>query len=352
MPFFHLDEREAASLALYLGRGRAGAALRRIAGNASESLRAAGGRIYAALNCAGCHAHAAHTPYAAGPALTFEGSRVTPAWLREYLRRPRALRPFGARPGSGARMPDFALSAAEADSLGAFLERRTTSLPVFRPTPLSRHARSVLDTLLSRRWSCLGCHRWQARGGRVGPDLTRAGARLQPDYVRAILQDPQHVAPGTAMPPTPLVGARLDALASLLVGGDSTGAQAVSIDSARAGYLSLLDHVPIVAANPEPAATYNHRCAPCHGMAGNGAGFNAAFLRVSPANHTDSLLFAQRADDRVYDAIAAGGYVLGRSPEMPAFPDLPPERVRALVQYIRALCHCAQPAWARTEAAR
>ncbi len=56
---------------------------------------------------------------------------------------------------------------------------------------------------------------------------------------------------------------------------------------------------------------------------------------------------ARRSDDTLYDAIAAGGYVLDRSARMPGFGNLLSNtQIRALVTHIRTLCTCTQPTWA------
>ena len=71
-------------------------------------------------------------------------------------------------------------------------------------------------------------------------------------------------------------------------------------------------------------------------------------LPVQPAVHTDATTMSQRSDDMLFDAIAAGGYVLGRSNRMPGFgATLTSAEIRGLVRYIRELCRCAGPAWAR-----
>ena len=58
---------------------------------------------------------------------------------------------------------------------------------------------------------------------------------------------------------------------------------------------------------------------------------------------------SERPDDTLYDGIAGGGYILDKSPLMPAFSQLlSREQIRALVGHIRTLCACEQPAWARS----
>jgi mono/diheme cytochrome c family protein len=346
MPYFHLDEREAVALALYLGRGRLSGALRRIADRAPAVTASQGARTFAALNCAGCHTHPEHRAEPVGPLLAWEGARVRAEWLQAYLRRPHAVRPFGTRPGSGARMPDFALSDAEADSVARFLLRGPPALPALADSELPPHTAAVVDTLMAQRWSCLGCHAWQGRGGRIGPDLAAAAARLRPEYIRALLIDPSRMAPGTVMPKPALPAATLDRVARRMAYANASVTHSPA-DSLRAGYLSLTEHAPLVRPPEATRAAYAERCAPCHGPDGGGDGYNAAYLRVRPAIHTDSAALSLRPDDTLYDAIAAGAYFLGGSAEMPAFADLEPAVIRALVSHLRTLCRCAPPAWSR-----
>ncbi|OLC05712.1 MAG: hypothetical protein AUH42_07000 [Gemmatimonadetes bacterium 13_1_40CM_70_11] len=89
-------------------------------------------------------------------------------------------------------------------------------------------------------------------------------------------------------------------------------------------------------------------CAACHGSRGRGDGFNAEYLPVAPAVHADPVAMSRRTDDRLFDAIAGGGAVVGRSPRMPAFgATLSRAEIRSLVRYVRELCRCEGPAWSR-----
>lgn len=100
---------------------------------------------------------------------------------------------------------------------------------------------------------------------------------------------------------------------------------------------------------PVPVASqYQRWCASCHGANGDGDGPNAKFLPVPPAKHTSAARMGARSDDALFDAIAGGGSVMGRSARMPAFGEsIAPADIRALVLYIRAQCSCAGPAWSR-----
>lgn len=226
------------------------------------------------------------------------------------------------RPGAAARFAAaLALLLSTAVSAGA----QATAAPA---PALSAFQRDKAATLLRDRLSCLGCHSIGDEGGVIAPDLSRATAARTPALVLRMIQEG-----GTNMPPYPM---------------RETDARLI------ASYVASLDDAPSparAAALPLPGGSqddYARFCASCHGADGNGDGPNARFLPVPPAVHSSSREMMLRTDDRLYDAIAAGGATLGRSPRMPAFAGLlSDERIRALVRHIRALCKCEGPAWSR-----
>ena len=48
--------------------------------------------------------------------------------------------------------------------------------------------------------SCLRCHTLRGKGGAVGPDLSRIGARGNRAYIEQVIRNPSKVFPGTVMP--------------------------------------------------------------------------------------------------------------------------------------------------------
>ena len=79
------------------------------------------------------------------------------------------------------------------------------------------------------------------------------------------------------------------------------------------------------------------RCAPCHGTGGHGDGIAAAALTPHPRNFHDLVWQASITDGQIERTIREGGEALGKSPLMPANPDLVqrPDVVAALRRQLR-----------------
>ena len=199
--------------------------------------------------------------------------------------------------------------------------------------PVTTFDRDKAVTLLRERLPCLGCHALGSEGGRLAPDLATVGTRRSAAYVAAMIDDPQRVVPGTIMPRTLMpASSRALVVRYLTAGATASGPP------------------PVAQAAPpidtSGARLYARLCAGCHGTGGAGDGPNARFLPVPPAVHASRAAMSTRTDDRLYDAIAGGGELLGRNARMPAFgATLTPAQIRALVRQIRTLCACAGPSW-------
>jgi mono/diheme cytochrome c family protein len=63
----------------------------------------------------------------------------------------------------------------------------------------------------------------------------------------------------------------------------------------------------------EGGKLYARYCAPCHGLRGDGKGFNAKNLDPRPANHTDAGFMGKKTDGELYDAVSGGGRAAGKS---------------------------------------
>ena len=110
---------------------------------------------------------------------------------------------------------------------------------------------------------------------------------------------------------------------------------------------------PTSAREPEPASAttptsgkvdmekaqviFNERCSACHGAEGKGNGPASAALNPKPRNYSDKAWQASVTDEQIRKTITMGGAAVGKSPIMPASPDLDdkPEVVEGLVKLVR-----------------
>ncbi|HDL18919.1 MAG TPA: c-type cytochrome [Bacteroidetes bacterium] len=311
-----------------------------------------GEQIFAALNCAACHQHLTIKPpdRQFAPDLRKEGFRVRKKWLTSFLRKPFSVRPFGFIPGSGSRMPDFRLLPGMVQQLTALLmEQKSVDaalLSMFMPQEITAYSMQKVRNLLREKISCLACHRLGKQGGRIGPDLSSVPDRLNPLYMFNQIKNPHAVSPGAIMPKIPLPEKNVKLLFNFLYQQED--------QRQDSSYVSLTEQ-PLISLKNKTGAEVNYlnRCALCHGSAGDGKGYNAAFLPVTPTLHADSSYMSRRPDDTLFDGISAGGFILNKSNFMPPWGfSISPGEIRNLVAYIRTLCNCAGPAWSRDDKVR
>jgi mono/diheme cytochrome c family protein len=79
------------------------------------------------------------------------------------------------------------------------------------------------------------------------------------------------------------------------------------------------------------------RCTPCHGAQGKGDGAASKGLTPPPRNFSDPAWQKSVTDDHIEKIIKYGGVAVGKSPAMPANPDLnaKPQVVIELRQIVR-----------------
>jgi len=88
-------------------------------------------------------------------------------------------------------------------------------------------------------------------------------------------------------------------------------------------------------------STYQHYCTPCHGVNGDGNGFNAPKLLVKPANHTDAKFMSERSDQKLFDVVNLGGVEVAKSTLMPPWGAvLGDVKLKSVVLRLRELCQC------------
>ena len=94
---------------------------------------------------------------------------------------------------------------------------------------------------------------------------------------------------------------------------------------------------PAATARSEARTMFKARCAVCHGDNGKGDGPGAKALTPKPRDYTDATWQTTVTDDQIKSTIMMGGAAVGKSPIMPASPDLQskPEVVDELVKIVR-----------------
>lgn len=93
------------------------------------------------------------------------------------------------------------------------------------------------------------------------------------------------------------------------------------------------------AAREEARQIFETRCYTCHGKRGQGDGPGSSGLDPKPRDLTDPEWQASVSDEHIERIVLYGGAAVGRSPAMPANPDLSarPAVVAALVEHVRSL---------------
>ncbi len=88
---------------------------------------------------------------------------------------------------------------------------------------------------------------------------------------------------------------------------------------------------------------YLHYCAHCHGVSGEGDGFNAENLDKDPAELSDNAFVSKKTNDRLFRVISEGGRAVKKSYLMPVFGQtLSEKEIWSLVAYIRLLAEDKQ----------
>jgi len=131
-------------------------------------------------------------------------------------------------------------------------------------------------------------------------------------------------------------------IAGLVAGCSDSGSREVPAAPPAAPPAAAPAPTPVAddaAARAEAGKIFNERCVTCHGANGAGDGPASAGLVPTPRNFQDAAWQQATADDYIEQIIQYGGAAVGRSPAMPANPDLMsrPAVVAALRAHVRSL---------------
>ncbi len=191
------------------------------------------------------------------PSLSHIADKTTREWIYAWLKDPLAY-------ASTATMPNFKLTDDDARDISAFLVANSTSLPGSSVTLSAKPASDpAAGASLYGESFCASCHAVQNAagnmvGGNVGPELTKVGSKVKPEWLQAWLQNPRNYDPETAMPHYRLNDGQVATLSTFLLAKSDS---------------DLLANVHLEAATPEQIAhgkrlVSDYGCASCHEISG------------------------------------------------------------------------------------
>jgi mono/diheme cytochrome c family protein len=164
-----------------------------------------GRKMLASEGCAHCHNitqpdGTVIKPNDDPPSLAHIAEKTTREWIYTWIKNPQAY-------AASATMPNFQLSDQDASDISAFLISQSKPSPAAK-VQVKEVAASGDATQAATLYGasfCASCHAVQNAagnlvGGTVGPELTRAGNKLNPDWLRHWLNNPRDYDPATPMP--------------------------------------------------------------------------------------------------------------------------------------------------------
>lgn len=191
------------------------------------------------------------------PSLSHIADKTTREWIFAWLKDPQAY-------ATTSTMPNFKLSDGDAGDISAFLIANSTPIP---GDNIAASAKASSDPTagasLYGESFCASCHAVQNAagnivGGDVGPELTRVGSKVKPEWLQAWLRNPRVYNPPTGMPHYRFNDSQVATLSGFLLAKSDS---------------DLLANVHLEPATPEQIAhgkrlVSDYGCAACHEIAG------------------------------------------------------------------------------------
>jgi mono/diheme cytochrome c family protein len=169
-----------------------------------------GRNLLSSMGCVHCHNVAQAdgnqlTPEDNPPPLTHIAEKTSREWIYAWIKNPQAY-------ATSATMPNFLLNDQDAADISAFLMAQSTRSaaskieikPAAAAAPTGADAVTEANTLYGASF-CSSCHAVQNEagnlvGGNFGPELTRVGNKVNPEWLRRWLNNPAAYHPDTRMP--------------------------------------------------------------------------------------------------------------------------------------------------------
>jgi len=218
-----------------------------------------GRKLLAREGCVHCHTltfadGSTLTPTDDPPSLEHIADKTSREWIFAWIKDPQAY-------AATATMPNFNLKDEDARDISAFMVSQSTPLANQHKTeaPIKAAADPAAGTSLYGEAFCSSCHAVQNAagiivGGDLGPELTRVGSKVKPEWLQAWIKDPNGYDPATRMPHFRFNDQQVGTLTEFLMAKNDP---------------DLLANVHLTPATPEQIAhgrklVQENGCASCH----------------------------------------------------------------------------------------
>jgi mono/diheme cytochrome c family protein len=236
------------------------------------------------------------------PSLAHVADKTTRQWIYAWLKDPQAY-------STTATMPNFKLKDEDARDISAFLISSSTPASLKLVQTSLDESKKVKDdaTLQTKAASlygesfCASCHAVQNAagnlvGGNVGPELTKVGSKVKPEWLQAWVRNPHDYDPPTGMPHYRFSDQEVGLLTGFLMGKSDS---------------DLVANVHLDTATPEQIEhgkrlVNDYGCASCHQINGIKRPENfAPELTKIGSKPVNQLAFAPGVPHTLYDYIDA-----------------------------------------------
>jgi mono/diheme cytochrome c family protein len=152
------------------------------------------GRIFKRYKCLSCH-KLGDLGGELAPDLAFEGSKVRKDWLKKFLGKPYAIRPYLVE-----RMPRFNMTAREAEIISEYAELVLRNNNIDAPPLSQKGSPDIGRRLYFDKYACQSCHSIDGEGGYYGPALENVADRLKSTWLDTRLVNVHPYEPGAREP--------------------------------------------------------------------------------------------------------------------------------------------------------
>ncbi len=151
-----------------------------------------GKKLFIKLGCHGCHlVDGYQKERKVGPSLLRIASKVDPSWLVRWVKKPKNYLPK-------TRMPYFSMSDEDTLAISAYLWQ--VSEKGYQVAEKYQGGDTAKGKKLFEIVGCEACHKVNGNGELFGPDLTRIGQKVNPDWLVSWINDPDEYNHNSTMP--------------------------------------------------------------------------------------------------------------------------------------------------------